>query len=187
MAIVIYKITNLINHKIYIGQTIEYEERIRHHKQTAFRENSKEKDRPLYRAIRKYGLDNFKFEIIDKADSIEELNEKEIYYINKYDSCVDNEKGYNLDKGGKNGRKSEETKRKIGDAQMGELNHAYGKRGGDCHNAKKIKNMTTGKIYASMLDCAVEEYGIKNTLSKYQEYVVQILIGNHIKVTFIDC
>ena len=81
MAIVIYKITNLINHKIYIGQTIEYEERIRHHKQTAFRENSKEKDRPLYRAIRKYGLDNFKFEIIDKADSIEELNEKEIYYI----------------------------------------------------------------------------------------------------------
>lgn len=166
MAIVIYKITNLINHKIYIGQTIEYEERIRHHKQTAFRENSKEKDRPLYRAIRKYGLDNFKFEIIDKADSIEELNEKEIYYINKYDSCVDNEKGYNLDKGGKNGRKSEETKRKIGDAQMGELNHAYGKRGGDCHNAKKIKNMTTGKIYASMLDCAVEEYGDKKYLKQ---------------------
>lgn len=163
---VIYKITNLINNKIYIGQTIEYDERVRHHKQTAFRKNSKERNRPLYKAIRKYGIENFKFEIIDNANSIEELNKKEIYYIKIYDSCVDSGKGYNLDKGGKNGRKSEETKRKIGEAQVGKLNHAYGKRGGDCHNAKKIKNITTGKVYNSMLDCAIEEYGDKKYLKQ---------------------
>lgn len=156
---VIYKITNKINNKIYIGQTIEYEERVRHHKQTAFRKNSKERNRPLYKAIRKYGLESFSFEIIDTAQSLEELNEKEIYYIAFYDSCVDNGKGYNLDKGGKNGRKSENTKRKIGEAQKGNLNHAYGKRRGECHNAKRVINITTGKSYDSLLDCAIEEYG----------------------------
>ena len=109
----IYKITNLVNNKIYIGQTVNYDERVRHHKQIAFRENSKERDKPLYRAIRKYGVDNFKFEIIDEASNIDELNAKEIYWIAYYDCCVDGNKGYNLDKGGKNGLKSEETKRKI--------------------------------------------------------------------------
>ena len=164
--LVIYKITNKVNGKVYIGQTINYEERVRHHKQTAFRPNSKDRSRPLYNAIIKYGIDNFIFEIIDTANSIDELNEKEVYYIQTYDSCVDNNKGYNLDKGGKNGRKSEETKRKIGNAQIGNLNHAYGKRGGDCHNAKRVKNITTGKIYPSMLDCAIEEYGDKKFLKQ---------------------
>lgn len=163
---VIYKITNKVNNKVYIGQTIEYEERVRHHKQTAFRKNSKEKDRPLYRAIRKYGVDNFYFEIIDSANNIDELNEKEIYWIDYYDSCVDSNKGYNLDKGGKNGNKSEATKRKIGQVQIGKLNHAYGKRGGDCHNAKRVVNITKNKIYPSILDCAVEEYGDKKYLKQ---------------------
>ena len=163
---VVYKITNIINGKLYIGQTLDYEERVRHHKQTPFRKNSKEKNRPLYRAMRKYGIENFKFEIIDTAETIEELNEKEIYWIGYYDSCVDNNKGYNLDKGGKNGLKSEETKRKIGEAQKGELNHAYGKRGGDCHNAKKVINITKNKIYSSMLDCAIEEFGDKKFLKQ---------------------
>lgn len=163
---VIYKITNLVNGKLYIGQTINYKERIRQHKQIPFRENSKERHKPLYKAMIKYGLDNFKFEIIDTANSIEELNEKEVYYIEKYDTCVDNDNGYNLDKGGSNGHKSEETKKKIGDAQRGILNHAYGKRGGDCHNAKRIINVTKNKVYPSMLDCAVEEYGDKKYLKQ---------------------
>lgn len=166
IRIVIYKITNKINYKLYIGQTINYEERIRQHKQTPFRENSKEKDRPLYRAIRKYGVENFSFEIIDTAENIEELNKKEIYWIEYYDCCVDNNKGYNLDRGGKNGNKSEETKRKIGIAQIGELNHAYGKKGGDSFNAKRIRNVTDSIDYDSMIDCAIKEYGDKKYLKQ---------------------
>lgn len=155
----IYKITNLVNNKIYIGQTVNYEERVRHHKQTAFRENSKEKNRPLYKAIRKYGVDNFKFEIIDEASNLDELNNKEIYWIAYYDCCVDNDKGYNLDKGGKNGLKSEETKRKMREAQMGEKSWSYGLRGSDCHNAKRVINLTTGQLFDSLVDCAMHDFG----------------------------
>lgn len=156
---VIYKITNQINGKIYIGQTIEYEERIRHHKQTPFRKASRDYNKPLYKAIRKYGVDNFKFEIIDTAETIEELNEKEIRYIEEYDCLIDTGKGYNLETGGGNGHKSEHTKKKIGDAQRGELNHSYGKRASESWHAKQVINITTGKTYPSMIDCAIAEYG----------------------------
>lgn len=163
---IIYKLTNNVNNKIYIGQTVNYNERMRHHKESAFRVNSKEYSRPLYRAIRKYGWDNFTIDIIDNATTLEELNEKEIYWIKKYDSCIDNGKGYNLDKGGKNGLKSELTKQKMSKSQSGKLNPSYGKRGGDCHNAKKVINLTTGKIYNSMIECAIEEYGDKKYLKQ---------------------
>ena len=86
----IYKITNLINNKIYIGK----------HKY-----NKPELD-PKYvtsgisinRAISKYGLNNFKQEIIDIAESELELNQKEIYYIKYYNSFLG--EGYNLTEGG---------------------------------------------------------------------------------------
>ena len=51
-----------------------------------------EHDTKFYRAIRKYGKENFKIEAIDFADTQRELDEKEIYYINLYDSV---KKGYN--------------------------------------------------------------------------------------------
>ena len=78
MKVYIYKITNLINNKIYIGQTINIEERWRHHREIPYRKNSKEKNRQLYRAIKKYGLDNFKFEVIDEIEDLEIANEKEM-------------------------------------------------------------------------------------------------------------
>lgn len=157
--LVIYKITNLINNKVYIGQTINYKERLRHHKQTAFRESDKNRDKPLYRAIRKYGLENFKFEIIDDtAKTQEELNQKEIYYIELYDCIIDTGKGYNLETGGGNGHKSEYTKRKIAEAQMGELNHMYGKTGKLNPTSKPIMNVTTGVAYENITDCAIKEF-----------------------------
>ena len=89
----IYKITNLINNQVYIGQSIHIEERIRQHKTEYMKKGS---ENSLYSAIRYYGLDNFKFEIIE-ACSPEALNEKEIYWINYYNSF---ENGYNLTPGG---------------------------------------------------------------------------------------
>ena len=94
----IYKITNLINGKSYIGQSIDIERRFKMHKQTAFNPNKKQYHYPLYRAIRKYGIDKFSFEVLEECN-ISELNEKEIYYISKY--RTHSQLGYNQDDGGK--------------------------------------------------------------------------------------
>ena len=94
----IYKITNKVNRKVYIGQSISIEHRWAAHKSTAFRKTSKEYDKPLYASIRKYGLDNFDFSVIEECQPAE-LNEKEIYWI-KYYQSNDLSKGYNLTPGG---------------------------------------------------------------------------------------
>ena len=88
----IYKIQNLINGKIYIGQSIHIKARFNAHKSEARNGNT----RPLYNAIRKYGVENFSFEVIEEC-SKEKLNEREIYWIKKYDSFHN---GYNLTPGG---------------------------------------------------------------------------------------
>ena len=91
----IYKITNKLNGHLYIGQSIDIKKRWMRHKWSAFHEESV-KDYPLYRAFRKYGLENFTFEIIELCDK-EELEEKEIYYIQMYGSFIN---GYNQTPGG---------------------------------------------------------------------------------------
>ena len=67
----IYKITNLINGNIYIGQSIDIENRFKTHKSRAFNENEREYEKPLYQAFRKYGLENFSFEIIEECEKEE--------------------------------------------------------------------------------------------------------------------
>lgn len=93
---VIYKITNQINKKIYIGLTTNsVEERFRQHKMFA-----KTSNRRLYQAMRKYGVENFTIEIIDKsATTIEQLGNLERKYIYKYKS-QDPNIGYNITAGG---------------------------------------------------------------------------------------
>ena len=86
----IYKITNKINDKVYIGQTIKtIAERFQRHKNDAL---SNRLDTHLARAIRKYGTENFIIEQIDTAQTQEELTKKEYYWINFYDAT---HKGYN--------------------------------------------------------------------------------------------
>lgn len=95
---IIYKITNQINNKSYIGKTIKtIDERFKTHLK-----NAKNKiNRRLYDSMNFYGYENFLIEQIDIASSIEELNQKEIYYINLYDSIMPN--GYNMTTGGDGG------------------------------------------------------------------------------------
>ncbi len=88
---IIYKITNKLNGKIYIGQTVRrLKVRIKQHLTRG--------ESLVSKAIKKYGIDNFTIEQIDHAHSIDELNNKEIYWIAFYD-CVA-PKGYNLSRGG---------------------------------------------------------------------------------------
>jgi group I intron endonuclease len=94
---IIYKATNLVNNKIYIGQTKnEIEKRIKGHIKESKNENTK---RPFLISIKKHGIDNFLFEEIDRADTFDELDEKEIYWINFYNS-TNNKIGYNILGGG---------------------------------------------------------------------------------------
>lgn len=87
---IIYKITNQINGKIYIGQTINtLEKRFNRHKQDAL---SGRLDTHFARALREYGVDNFIAEVIENVNSQEELNIREHYWINYYNSCKE---GYN--------------------------------------------------------------------------------------------
>lgn len=87
----IYKIENLINHKIYIGQTNNPKRRFAEHKAKGYENQS---HKVLYYAFDKYGIDNFSFEIIEKTTN---ANEREKYWINFYDSF---ENGYNMTEGG---------------------------------------------------------------------------------------
>lgn len=91
----IYKITNLVNNKIYIGKTErEVESRWNEHKSKA-RKNQKSY---LYNAIRKYGEQNFIIETIEKVD-VNSLSDREKYWIEFFKSN-NKEIGYNLTKGG---------------------------------------------------------------------------------------
>ena len=89
----IYKIENLITHHVYIGQSVDITTRWRRHRDDAKNNN---KDYPLYRAIKKYGIENFSFEIIEECPR-EELNDKEKYWIQYFDSYKN---GYNQTVGG---------------------------------------------------------------------------------------
>lgn len=92
----IYKITNIINGKAYIGQSIDIDRRWKTEKADSNNKNSHSYDYPLMRAFRKYGLDSFKFEIIEECCA-EELNQKEVYWIEYFDTFFH---GYNQTFGG---------------------------------------------------------------------------------------
>lgn len=89
----IYKITNCINNKVYIGQTKTSIDKRWHAHKTRYNTGLKD---GLYGAMRKYGIENFKIEQILECP-IEDLNEMERFYIQKYDSFYN---GYNLTLGG---------------------------------------------------------------------------------------
>lgn len=141
---VIYKITNIQNNKAYIGQTInKAEERWKRHQQDAL---SNRLDTHFARAIRLYGPENFKLEVIDTANTQEELTKKEHDWILFYNSVED---GYNEtaaeEKCGGNTYKSktEEELIKIGQKI------ADSKRGGLNVNATSVKcrNIETKEEY----------------------------------------
>ena len=94
----IYKITNKVNNKVYIGQTrYTIESRWRQHLKNF---NIEHRRQPLYKAFEKYGIENFEVEQVEEVN-VDKLDEREIFWIAKYDSFKN---GYNATLGGQEGR-----------------------------------------------------------------------------------
>ena len=103
----IYKITNKVNNKIYVGKTIKtLDQRLHQHFQEALRwKNNNNKynyNSKLYPAIVKYGKDNFEISLLAEFDDNINLEEMEIFYIKELNALDDNI-GYNISPGGKGG------------------------------------------------------------------------------------
>ena len=150
----IYCIENLVDHKRYIGQSIDIIERWKHHIKDLKRGNHHNID--LRESWIKYGNDNFNFYIL-KTCKPTELDFYEQYYIKLYNT-TDSKNGYNLVSGGKSGfeiseitkerlkesRKgklhTEECKRKMSEMRKGEKNAFYGKHHTEEAKEKMRKN-----------------------------------------------
>lgn len=181
---IIYKFTNMINGKVYIGQTIRpLKERVDEH--------IRNKKSLVSKAIKKYGFINFKITTIDKAYTIEELNRKEDDLVKLY-NCI-SPRGYNLCNGGGNTfgyNHTEETKAKFRECKRGlncgNTNPFYGKTHSEEQCAKwskqrkgrveseewkkkisiggfkKVINLDTLEIFISV-KAAADKYNLKDT------------------------
>lgn len=122
----IYKIQNIVNGKIYIGQSRNIENRFQQHY------TNKSHNLHLTNAINKYTINNFVFTIEKEIDILnqDEIDYWEKYYINKYQSHLDT-KGYNKTLGGKNGNYIQQSKKLISNQLKGKksLNRSISKLG----------------------------------------------------------
>lgn len=189
MTGIIYKITNSINDKVYIGQTrMSLPARWSKHKQIAQKSN-----KGLYGAMQKYGIENFKIEEIIRCE-IEKLNELEVFYIKKYNSFYN---GYNLTIGGDNAPTNglvlnekevikkyielkyitdtakffkccEKTIKNIFDKHNIKIEYIPKNidliKNYHCDNSKKIKIVELNKEFDSLINCA--QWLINNNYSK---------------------
>lgn len=111
----IYVIRNLVNCKVYIGQTKDLAQRKAGHLYAM----RKDTNRPLYRSMRKHGIENFTFEVLEECAD-EAVNEREQHWVAHFDS-FNPEKGYNLTNGGKQHfEHSVQTRQKISDVRRGQ-------------------------------------------------------------------
>lgn len=109
---IVYLVTNLINNKQYVGFTTKsLEERKKKHVLDSNNKNIKHHFYLFKLAIRKYGIENFKWEIIKEYNNLQDCLEGEKVYIRFYNTISPN--GYNLTEGGRGGVPSNETKEKI--------------------------------------------------------------------------
>lgn len=120
---VIYKAVNRFNQKIYIGQSWNFYKRKNEHLNQAI---AGYYDYPFHQAIRKYGKENFDWEILCECFTQEDLNFAEQVFIDYYGG-INDKRNYNAREGGSLGKLSNETKIKISKANSGSRNYMFGK------------------------------------------------------------
>ena len=159
----IYKITNKLNGKVYIGQSVDIETRWKQHIYST--QNS-----AIHLAICKYGKDNFNFEVVEQT-SIEELNEREKYWINYYNS-VNN--GYNCTYGGEGVLKYDYN-------EIAEL----WKKGYSCKDIKNIINCNDLVIRRALRYNNINESEVKkqsNAIKSKSIIAIDISSGKELKI-----
>jgi group I intron endonuclease len=200
----IYLITNKINGKKYIGQTIQNDI----NKRWTSHKNLKNKTvgNILYNAYKKYGVNNFEYKIICICFN-DDTNKYEEEYIKKYNTIYPN--GYNLLPGGNNRKHNEYTKKQISEnlkgsknpnygvkktleqiKQMsermkGEKNHAYGKKFTEEEIQKKIDMFKNNPEIKTKISNSLKEYYKKNVgISKNKKVEQYDLNGNLLNIFY---
>lgn len=116
----VYKITNNLDKKSYIGISVNIEKRWNAHKNPY--NWSREANKILYRAFVKYGIQNFSFTVLEEC-SVEELEEKEKYYIEMYDTYKN---GYNATAGGEDNAGDSHPGHKLTEEDIKDIRISYG-------------------------------------------------------------
>jgi group I intron endonuclease len=174
----IYKITNTVNGKIYIGQT-------RNSIQTRWLQHvaeSKRSTSALASAIKKYGRDSFKIEELETCTSLEELNTLEKTLIREYESL--SPKGYNLREGGDQPRLSSESIEKIRKSMLGKKpSPENARRLGDYSRGKKQSAEHVSKRFKSRdgwkhSDKSKEKIARNKGGRSFSVYKDDVFIGN---------
>lgn len=151
----IYLITNTINNKVYVGQTVRaMKDRWYGHKSDA---KTRKNNMVISRAIQKHGKENFKIEMIACATNMTELNYLEWIHIHKYNSLHPN--GYNMIEGGGSRKPSKETREKLSIARK----KYYRTHSGT--GCKQVIDVVTGEWWESATSCAKDRDMNKGTLT----------------------
>lgn len=114
----IYKIENLVNHKVYIGQSTHIEQRFREHIKEL--DKNKHKNKYLQFSWNKHGANNFSFVILEEC-SIKSLNDREKFWIAQYGGA-NSKLNYNYTFGGDGGKWNDEMKLEASKRQKGKVN-----------------------------------------------------------------
>ena len=163
----IYRLTSPSG-KIYIGRTNDFEQRMISHKSWAKTENR----RPLYKAIRKYGWDNFIKEIIDTADTETDSVAKELEYIVKhnsvregYNATYETNEGGDIWEGKRDTKQYKQFVERMKIINAGQNNGMYGK-----NQSEETKVLQKAKAKGRFsLPWFIEKYGEEIGNTKYHE------------------
>lgn len=176
----IYKITNLINGKIYIGSTCNFKDRKSKHK-------NKRNNSLISKAIFKYGWDNFLFEIIEYCDR-DILIEREQFYLDTLQPFKENN-GYNLlrnciENGWRDHKHTDESKKIMSEKKLGYIPWNKGKKGvQECsdetrelmsRNRKGEKNGFYGKSHSEETKYKLSIFAKNRDMSKFNKKVIQM-------------
>ena len=139
----VYKITNKINNKVYIGSSIDVERRWRQHKEASINKITHHYNYPLMQAFRKYGLDNFNFEIIETLKNFKEMIEAEHNWIIKENCVYPN--GYNQTNNTESPMFDPDVIKKMSNTKR----QKYGKKVCEIDNNSNILNIWNSIVEAS--------------------------------------
>jgi len=174
----IYTITNKIDNKTYVGQTVrELETRWKDHLKIG------SNCRYLKSAINKYGVDNFEFQLVS-ITFVNRLNDMEIQYIEKYNCLAPN--GYNLRRGGNSGTHHSETEQRISDTLK--MRYENGLTPPSSHLGKPHSEIHKKKISECLKGRRLSQETInKISLSRRKNKIIQFDIEGNRLNSFDSC